>query len=151
MMAGKTMTASLAGFRISSVNKMRAILKQSVHDVVNIAQTPKGHGGDMPVLDGYLINSLVSTLNDTIGSSDGKPDKSGAGSNASVELTISEMELGDQAIFAYTAAHGPRQEFGFSGQDSLGRTYNQPGNHFVGNATDQWVKIVEGNAKKVSG
>jgi hypothetical protein len=45
--------------------------------------------------------------------------------------------LGVQAIYA------PRQNYGFVGTDSLGRTYNQSGAFFVEGAGAKWEQFVK--------
>jgi hypothetical protein len=112
------------------------VLKTSVQDVLDIAQTPKAKGGRMPVDTGNLRNSLVSGLNGSAGAQ-------GADGYA---LVIAGMELGDEARFGWTAPYALRMELGFTGQDSLGRNYQQTGNHFVGSAAAQWPGIVARNA-----
>ena len=52
-------------------------------------------------------------------------------------------EIGDTLGFGFQAVYAPRMEFGFVGQDSLGRNYNMAGNYFVQGAVDQWVTLVK--------
>lgn len=137
----KTFTASLESFRKMSVDAMETILKASTQDVIGIMLTPKARGGRMPVLDGYLINSLASSENGTFAVSKGTPDKTGADSEASVLMAINNMALGKTTYFAFTAGHSAIQE--------LGGEIIQ-GNHYAGSAAAQWEALVEKNAKEVS-
>lgn len=116
------------------------IVRQSIQDVSSIAQTPKAKGGRMPVKDGQLRNSFVSGLNGSTALSG--PDVYIA--------TLAALEMGDTFNAGWTAAHALRQEKGFVGQDSLGRTYNQSGNFFMEYALAQWQAINDANAAEVN-
>jgi hypothetical protein len=63
-------------------------------------------------------------------------------------MVAASMKAGDTATFTYTAAYARRVNSGFTGQDSLGRTYNQQGAHFVENAVDQWPALVAASVAK---
>lgn len=169
-MAAKSFSASVRAFTGKTKKEMREVFVESVQDVVEIAQTPgptvattkkaiaKGigsgrgkskrqgpvqvanKGGRMPVDTGNLRNSLASGLN-------GSFSNEGAESYA---VIMEGFTLGDVAQFAWTAPYARRMELGFSGTDSLGRTYEQAGYHFVGAATAQWPQIVTKWAGKIS-
>jgi hypothetical protein len=131
-MAVKSFSASVNAFAGKTKRQMREVFVESVQDVVEIAQTPKGKGGRMPVVTGNLRNSLASGLNGSFGN---------VGAD-SYSVTLTGLELGDVARFAWTAPYARRMELGFSGTDSLGRNYEQSGNFFVGSAAAQWPQIV---------
>lgn len=118
---------------------LELIFKESAQEVFSKAQTPVAQGGNMPKETGFLQNSFVSALNGT--TSLKGPD--------SYVLAIAGAKLGDVVFGGWTAEYAPRIEFGFSGQDSLGRTYNQDGRGFVRKAAMQWQQIVQRNAAKV--
>ena len=130
-----TFTASLAQFRDKTKAQMQAVLSASVQDVLEEAQKPVAQGGRMPVDTGFLRNSLVCELN-------GSQIGTGA---TSYTLAAAGMEPGDIARFGWTAAYALRMELGFVGEDSLGRTFNQQGRHFVEGAAAQWPQIVAKN------
>lgn len=134
-----TFTADLAAFRDKTKEQMQAVLSASVQDVLEEAQKPVAQGGRMPVDTGFLRNSLVSELN-------GSQIGTGA---ASYTLAAAGMAPGDIARFGWTAAYAMRMELGFVGEDSLGRTYNQAGRHFVEGAAAQWQQIVASNIGKL--
>lgn len=138
-MAQKSFTASVAAFRDKTKQGMRDVFAEAVQDVLEAAQRPKARGGRMPVDTGNLRNSLASGLNGTFGA----PSPDG------YIVTLSQLEIGDIAQFAWTAPYARRMELGFFGADSLGRTYEQPGNHFVGAAAAQWPQFVAAWAAKV--
>ncbi|MDP9590578.1 UNVERIFIED_ORG: hypothetical protein J2W19_003142 [Shinella zoogloeoides] len=132
-MAHKIFTASVAAFRDKTKAQMRDVFAEAVQDVLETAQREKSKGGRMPNrVTGNLINSLASGLNGSFGPP----------SEDSYLVTLSQMEIGDIARFAWTAPYARRMELGFFGADSLGRTYEQPGNHFVGAAAAQFPQFV---------
>lgn len=116
------------------------IVKQSIQDVSEIAQTPKAQGGRMPVDTGFLRNSFQAGLNGTTALTG--PDVYGA--------VVAGMEMGDTFYGGWTAEYALRMEKGFIGEDALGRTYNQPGNFFMDGALMQWQQINDRNAAKVN-
>ncbi len=120
-MAPKSFSLSVQQFADKTSQQMRDCFAEAVQDVVETAQLEKSKGGRMPNrVTGNLINSLASGLNGSFG----------APSADSYIVTLSQLEIGDIARFAWTAPYARRIELGFSGTDSLGRTYEQPGNHF---------------------
>ena len=126
----KSFAASLDAFVGKTVAQMKAVMQESVQEVVATAQTPKAQGGRMPVDTGNLRNSLASGINGSFG----------APGPESYELTIAGMEIGDVARFAWTADYAMHQELG---------TSKMRGNHFVGAAAAEWPQIVERNAARV--
>lgn len=139
VMAGKTFTAQLQDAIRKREDGARDVFRQSVQDVLHEAQRPRAQGGRLPVDTAFLRNSLVSE-------GDGAPRGEGADSYV---FTIAGLELGATAHFAWTAAYARRIEFGFSGQDALGRTYQQGGAHFVGAAAARWQEFVDRNARRL--
>lgn len=65
-----------------------------------------------------------------------------------VGVVALSLELGDKVYLGYQAVYAARQNFGFVGEDSLGRTYNQGGFGFVEKAAAKWPQIVDGVAAK---
>lgn len=130
--------ANLGDWATKTMDRSNAVIKGSTQRVGDIAQTPKAKGGRMPVLDGILRGSFTSSLN----------GGAGAEGESSHVLVATAMEAGDVATFGWTAEHAMRLNYGFTGTDAKGRTYNQPGNHFLEGATDQWQRIVDGEIAK---
>lgn len=142
-----TFTAQLDQFRTRTKEQMKAVLQQSVQDVLEEASRPEALGGRMPVKTGFMRNSLVSELNGSTSWPVTKPGQDGGAPH--YLLTIAQMEPGDIARFAWTAAYAARMENGFVGQDSKGRTFNQQGRHFVEAAAAQWPQFVARNIGKL--
>lgn len=142
-MSSKSFTAQLEDFEKLTVQNLKYIASEAIQDVLEAAQTPqrgitKGATsfveGKIPVAESDLINSL--TTNGTEGPT-------------SYTVAISGYEVGDSMEFAWTAPHALRMEAGFSGTDSLGRTYEQPGRHFVSKNARRFPEFVEKRAKEV--
>jgi len=142
-MAGRTFTASLEQFRDLTTRNMRYVARQAIQDVLEAAQTPQpgiGAGasgfveGKIPVVTSELINSLTV---------DGA-----SGRNAYV-ATIAGMEIGDFIRFAWTAPYAMRIEAGFTGTDSKGRSYAQPGRFFVLANAQRFSEFVGKRVKEV--
>lgn len=98
----------------------------------------KGDGGNLPKVTGNLARSLLAQIGGTISISDAK-DFAGT----DVGIIAATAVLGDTVRFGYQAAYAKRMNFGFVGADSLGRVYNQSGNHFVERAINMWPQIVD--------
>lgn len=149
-MTNRSFAASIASFRDLTKTQMQAVLSESIQDVMDEAQTPVANGGRMPVDDGHLINSVVTELNGTqIGTTALAEDLSGSASGANIALLVAGIEPGDTARIGWAAAHAMRQHEGFVGEDSLGRTYNQQGKHWVDGAAANWPAHIEKNAKRL--
>ena len=57
---------------------------------------------------------------------------------------------GDETIYlGWQANYARRQNFGFTGEDALGRTYNQSGLGFLEAAVAKWPSIVKDAAAHV--
>lgn len=120
-----------------------AVFRESAQRVISDMQTPEGSGGRMPVDTGFLRASLQMTLNAPAMGTLQKPlEGSGRLGAGQVDLRFDHAELGDTIYATYGAAYARRLEYGFVGQDSLGRTYNQAGKAFVRSAAQKWGQIV---------
>lgn len=97
----------------------------------------KGDGGNLPKVTGNLARSLLAKIGEGIAISDAK-DFAGT----DVGIIAAMAVLGDTVSLGFQAAYAKRMNFGFVGPDSLGRVYNQSGNHFVERAINLWPSIV---------
>lgn len=136
-MANYTM-ATLGKWAEKSQARVNAIVKGSTQEVCVIAQTPIAKGGRLPIDTGNLRNSFQSSLNGSTALTGGE----------SYVMVAGRMKAGDVAQFGWSAVYGSRQNYGFVGEDSLGRNYNQQGKHFLEGATMQWQMIVAGQVAK---
>lgn len=130
--------------------RMDAVHKESAKRVLVEVRTPKAKGGNMPVDTGFLRNSMeVSTSGPASIRDDAKPeagavyDQLGDALPGPVNLVIATAKPGQTIWATFTAAYAARQEYGFTGEDSLGRTYSQGGSGFVRLAAQNWNQIVD--------
>lgn len=144
----KTFAASVRDWADRTKAAQDDVLRSSVEDVMALASASQesyrtrsgpAQQGLIPVDTGHLRNTVASELN-------------GGGAFATdqkndVTLTINQMSAGDYLHVAWTAEYARRINSGFVGTDSAGRTYNQPGVHFVERAADNWDEIVRQNAE----
>lgn len=100
--------------------------------------------GDVPVQSGNLANSVQVAIGVM-------PTVAPSGTKfVTADLAAAQLlKIGDTAYVGYQANYARRQNYGFIGEDSLGRTYNQPGRGFVERAEARWPAIVERAAAKV--
>ncbi len=123
-------TAQIKNWSDKAKVNVSAVVKQSVQDVFEDAQTPTGKGGRMRVDTGFLRNSLATSLNGStalVG-----PD--------SYTLKVAEMKMGDVLFGGWTAEYAKDREFGARGGEP---------DYFMRGAAMQWQSIVAANAAQV--
>jgi hypothetical protein len=128
----KSFSAQIQQFRDKVDKRLTFVLQHSFEQVMEIAQTTKGAGGNLPFEWGFLRGSLVSYVN---GSQAGKGEDS-------YTVAIQGVEWGDEVSSFWTVAYARRMNYGFTGTDSAGRTYSQAGNFYRENAVAGWQQIV---------
>lgn len=148
--------ASVDAWVRATEQRMEAVFKESTQRIIEEVRKPEAKGGKMPVDTGYLRNSLVATTDGpTLMSRESKPeagrqyDQTGDALPQAVSLTITNAKLGQTIWACFTAAYAARMEYGFSGEDSLGRSFNQKGRGFVRLATQRWQSIVDAVVKEL--
>ena len=117
------------------------IFLQSAQDLIEIMQTPKGKGGNMPVDLGFLRSSLRVTLNQP---ASGFMDREVGNDYKWAEertytLTIAGASVTDSIWAVYLANYAVHQEYG---------TKYMEGNGFRRLAAQQWQQIVAKNVAK---
>ena len=121
----KSFAAQLEDFERLTVEAIEYTMRQSITDVLTGAQeTQIGFGqgatsfveGKIPVVSRDLANSLTVD---------------GAEAPGDFSVKINGLEIGESMAFAWTEPYARRINSGFTGTDSLGRTYDVPGRHFV--------------------
>ena len=119
---------------------VRNVLNESVQDVIELAQTPQQaisagassfEVGKIPVDTATLINSLHLGEQE-IGTGE-----------------IGTIEPGTIQTFEWQTPYAARIEFGFTGEDSLGRHYEVPGRVFVTTNAKRFPEFVEAHAKEL--
>lgn len=128
-------------------NKMlTALLRGSVQDLAKEASTTIPNGGRVPEQTSNLARSVVI---------DDKPpqvDPPGTVHTMTKDFTlgVANIKPGDDVYIGWTAGYARRQNYGFVGTDSLGRTFNQSGYGFAEAAAAKWPAIVTARAARMA-
>ncbi len=138
-----TFVADVKRFAKLTEKSMRRVAMESIQDVMERAQTSaqgKTAGGQIiegriPVVSADLINSLAVETNGVLG---------GEGPDSYITAIVG-MKLGDTLRFGWTVEYAARVHSGFIGTDSLGRSYNQQGWHWITPHAARWPLIVRRN------
>jgi hypothetical protein len=127
------------------VGGLGALARQSIQEVcdrVNML-TPRDQGilaGSWSVAIGAIPADAKQV----------KPDLDGSQFSRSVALVVTNLKLGQSVFCANSAAYALRVNYGFVGQDSLGRNYNQKGQFFLERGLSAWSSIVASTAAELS-
>lgn len=101
-----------------------------------------------PVGPNVITGFLMGSWQPSIGSvppikADLAPDRN---TDAELAVIVSTMRIGQVFYYTNNAAYALRQEYGFTGVDSLGRAVHQQGKFFVKKTIAQWPHIVDETA-----
>lgn len=136
-----TFSAQVSAWVRETEDRLLAVFQASAQELFSLAQATRYEGGLLPIDTGFLRNSFVAGLN-------GSTSLSGPDSYV---LAVMSAEIGDSVIGGWSAKYARRMEYGFVGQDRLGRNYNQRGFGYMRNAAMQWQDIVNRNAARLAG
>jgi hypothetical protein len=146
-------TATIEAWVAASKLFTEAVIKESTQEVVRLMKEPISAGGNMPVDTSFLQNSLVGAPGEAVPPINPQADGTGGpqvGNAAAIESIIASWQPGQSMSFGFIAAYAARQNYGFTGTDSLGRNYNQSGRHFVELAVQQWPAIIEKSQRRLA-
>jgi len=103
-----------------------------------------------PIDTGFLRSSLTIGKNGSI--PQGPNAEYGSVYNDSRALdTIGSLKLGDRAFLVYQANYAMRQNYGFTGYDSLGRgPFNQAGSFWVQRTGSRYRSIMRAAASRIA-
>ena len=125
-------------------DRMVAVHGLASQKVIDAILTPVSKGGNLPLKDGFLRASFQVSLSTPIL---GFTEKKGKGPapqrDSEIELSLGGLGIGDDIYGVFSAAYAMRMEYGFVGQDALGRNYNQSGYGFVRLAAQKWQTFVD--------
>lgn len=130
--------ATISDWGRAELERSEAIFQTAAQIVANEVRTSVSEGGRMPVKTGNLRRSLMASTAEMPTIKEGKEVFSDSG----IEMVIAGAELGSTVYLGFQAAYAARMNYGFVGQDSLGRTYNQTGLGFVDAVAQRWPQIV---------
>lgn len=134
---------SIGKWASASEERIEAVHKTALEKLAMEMTRTKAEGGNVPFDTGNLYRSLTASTSGLPPTS----DQPSAGSNATA--VIATLSPSQPVYFGYTAAYARRMNYGLVGADSLGRVYNQQGNHFVERAVALWPQIVDESAQEV--
>lgn len=117
--------------------RMTAVYRGSVQELAKEMTQTIPNGGRVPVKTGNLARSLLASTT--------AMPITGPGPFAGDDIgpVLLTLEAGDTLYLGYQARYARRQNWGFVGEDSLGRSYNQSGFGFVESAAANWSQIVD--------
>lgn len=93
-------------------------------------------------MTGNMVRSLQGQLNTIVQTAENAP----AGDPGAA---IAMAQLGDFISLGFQAGYARRVNFGFVGEDKLGRNYNQAGAHFIERAAGMWPSCVTRAAAEI--
>lgn len=144
MATGQTFSADMTRWAQLSKRQMEALGRQSIQALCYRVQANTAPPIGPNVITGFLMGSWQPSIGQPPkAASEQHPDKD---SDVELSLMLSTMQLGQTFFYVNNAAYAMRQEFGFTGVDSLGRAVHQQGKFFVKKTVSQWPAIVDGVA-----
>lgn len=139
----KSFSAAVGKWASKTPERITAVRRRSIEMLADEMTRTKPQGGRVPVDTGELSRSLL-------GDKSAMPKISNGPSQGSNIGVITATLRNDEPLWiGYTKAYARRMNYGFVGADSLGRIYNEPGNHFVQGAIDSWGQIVAKAAEEI--
>lgn len=134
----QTFAAFVDEWAKASEARLLAVFKRAVELLADELRTRVEQGGRTPWDTGNMVRSLMAEVNGVVQTSDGPFTAPG-----DVEAKVALMQMGDRIMLGFQANYARRQNYGFVGQDSMGRNYNQSGKHFIEHAASLWPTMVE--------
>lgn len=130
-----------------TTQRMERVLQVSVGDLATEMARSRDNGGTLPWVTGNMGRSLLGSKSGM--PEVGEPDQQFAGFDPGA--FAASLRLGDTGYLGYQAVYARRQNYGFVGTDSLGRSYDQKGAYFVERAVTMWPFLVSAAVIKVRG
>lgn len=144
MATGQTFSADMKRWAHLSKQQMEALGRQSIQALCYRVQANTGPPVGPNVITGFLMGSWQPSIGAPPKAvSELHPDK-----DQDVELSVmlATLTLGQTFFYVNNAEYAMRQEYGFTGVDSLGRMVHQAGKFFVKKTVAQWPQIVDSAA-----
>lgn len=105
---------------------------------------------DTPVDTGILRGGWQPSIGEPVLEPKVRNDQGGGMAASDIALKVADLKPGQTFYMVNNTRYARRLEYGFVGQDSLGRNYNQKGRFFVRDAVRRWKQIVEAEAAKLA-
>lgn len=104
-------TTQVDTFVINTKERMLAVVRQSISNVIEDVQTPVAKGGRMRVKTGFLRSSGGASLNaPPTGPTRGDPKRTYTWAAESINTVLAKMKLGDAFYFGWTAHYAKYRE-----------------------------------------
>lgn len=141
MATGQSFSADMQKWANLSKQQMQALARQSIQSLCYRIQANTGPPIGPNVITGFLMGSWQPSVGSPPRAmAEIHPDKD---PDVELSLMLSTLSLGQSFFYVNNAAYAMRQEFGFTGVDSLGRSVHQQGKYFVKKTVAQWGAIVD--------
>ena len=125
----KSFEAQISDWVRKTQRRTEGVFKESAQELFRIAQTPVKAGGHMPIVDGFLRDSLQTGLNGS----------EGVKGEDSYEVAIGGALIGDTIQGGWTAEYAVKVHY--NGKDGVPYLWRDL-------AAEQWQEIVARNARK---
>lgn len=142
MATGTSFIADMQRWNKLSKDQLVALARQACQQLAYKVQNNTGPPVGPNIITGFLIGSWqpsIGSLSAKGGVSTENPNKD---TDAELAVIVSTLSLGETFYYVNNAAYAMRQEYGFTGVDSLGRMVHQRGKFFVRKTISQWPSIV---------
>lgn len=131
-MADNNFVAEVEAIILQTQKRMDALIRQSVNDVIDDAQTPVNKGGRMRVDTGFLRNSgQISLTGMPQGPVRGEPHQTYDWDAALVQATLAGVTAGQSIFWGWTANYA---------------VFREAKDGFLAGAVQKWQSIVSKNA-----
>lgn len=129
----------IRSWTVEAQDDLLAVFQRAVVLLAAEMTRTKANGGNLPHVTGNLMRSILAR----IGSMPPVGDAGARFAGGDVGAVVAQAMLEDEVNLGFQAAYAARMNYGFVGEDALGRTYNQEGNLFIERAVGLWPKIVD--------
>lgn len=135
-MTGKTQTfrANIDKWHAATNEKIEAFARQVCAEMGEQVVTETPHD------TGFLRGSWQPSIGEPK-SGEATNDPSGKMAISAAALVAADVKLGDKFYMANNAVYAKRVEYGFVGEDSLGRKYNQAGRFYVADTVARFKSV----------
>lgn len=132
-MAQKSFTAQVDEWVRETKARMEAVFKESTQRTADMMRVPVAKSGAMPVVTGFLRNSLQGGVNAPAPMPSTTAPRSDSAAEAGITLAIASAEIGDTVYMTFGANYARYVEYGTRGRSGRG---------FVRLAVQKWQSTV---------
>lgn len=135
-MADLSFGDQIKNWRNKTEQRIELVFQESIQDLAKEANEPRAEGGNMPVITGFLRNSLAAAIN-SIPTGESTPPEgfiSADWNPTEIVVVVNQAKIGDRVTLGYTANYAPYMEARYS---------------FVRLAAQNWPQIVKRVTRRV--